>query len=277
MADLLPCNLNISKGISTESPYTRRGGRLNHGRKISGQKGSVLSNKGCVVQCCSASSTSASSAAKQFLVNDRTSFQDREEQLENLVSEHGWRARRLANDGYEMKEVAQIQAEAFHTPVAIFDDLFFQFFKAEVLSGLLYKLRNSPPDRYACLVAEPAADSSKSQREKLVGIVDVTASRDESVMQHLRGAEEYLYVSGIAVSKTFRRQKIGSVLLKACDVLSTLWGFKYLVLRAFEDDVGARRLYTKAGYKVVSIDPQWMTWIGRKRRVLMIKQSNLLD
>lgn len=73
-----------------------------------------------------------------------------------------------------------------------------------------------------------------------------------------------------------RRQKVGSVLLKACDVLSNLWGFKYLVLRAYEDDVGARRLYTKAGYRVVSSDPQWMTWIGRKRRVLMIKESNLL-
>lgn len=62
-------------------------------------------------------------------------------------------------------------------------------------------------NRYACLVAEPAADSSKSSRQNLVGIVDVTASRDESVMQHLRGAEEYLYVSGIAVSKTFRFQE----------------------------------------------------------------------
>lgn len=73
-----------------------------------------------------------------------------------------------------------------------------------------------------------------------------------------------------------RRQKVGSVLLKACDVLSNLWGFKYLVLRAYEVDVGARRLYTKAGYRVVSSDPQWTTWIGRKRRVLMIKESNLL-
>lgn len=130
MAQMLPCYLHIAKGISTESPYTCKGIRFSPVRKISWQKRSVLSNKGCVVQCCSSvSSTSASSAAKQFLVEDRTTFQDREEQLENLVSEHGWRVRRLVNDEYEMREVAQIQAEAFHTPMALFDDLFFQFFK----------------------------------------------------------------------------------------------------------------------------------------------------
>lgn len=120
-------------------------------------------------------------------------------------------------------------------------------------------------------VAEPAAE------RKLVGIVDVTALRDKDVLQHLEGADEYLYISGIAVSKSFRRRKIGSALLKACDVLCHLWGFECLALRAYEDDMGARKLYTNAGYKVVSSDPQWVTWIGRKRRVLMIKRSDMLD
>lgn len=58
-------------------------------------------------------------------------------------------------------------------------------------------------NRYACLVAEPAAESSESCT-KLVGIVDATASRDDDVLQHLNGAEEYLYISGIAVSQNFR-------------------------------------------------------------------------
>ena len=73
-----------------------------------------------------------------------------------------------------------------------------------------------------------------------------------------------------------RRQKIATVLLKACDVLSKVWGLEYLALRAYEDDLGARRLYTSAGYEVVAGDPPWLTtWIGRKRRVLMIKRCNL--
>ncbi|XP_021896030.1 uncharacterized protein LOC110813275 [Carica papaya] len=157
--------------------------------------------------------------------------------------------------------------------MAFFDDLFFEFFKAEVLAGLHYKLRNSPPNRYACLVAEPESDWTELTKKKIVGAVDVTAQRDDAVLRHLSGAEEYLYVSGLAVSPSFRRRRIGSALLKACDVMSLMWGFRFLVLRVYEDDLGAQKLYTAAGYREVSGDYPWMTtWVGRKRRLLMIKQ-----
>ncbi|XP_056693669.1 GCN5-related N-acetyltransferase 10, chloroplastic isoform X2 [Spinacia oleracea] len=134
--------------------------------------------------------------------------------IEYLVREYGWKVRRMAEDKSEMRKVAHIQAEAFHDPSPFFDDWFFNFFKAEVLAGLLYRLRNSPPDRYACLVAEPAKEydmdasmDSQAQHEQhqLVGVVDITVLRDSDVMQHLQGAPEYLYVSGIAVSNNFSK------------------------------------------------------------------------
>ncbi|KAL6961951.1 GCN5-related N-acetyltransferase 10, chloroplastic [Sarracenia purpurea var. burkii] len=191
-----------------------------------------------------------------------------------LVKEYGWRVRRMVEEQSEIRKVAQVQAEAFHVPVVLFNDLFFQFFQAEVLSGLLYRLRNSPPERYACLVAEASTDTPES-RQELVGVVDVTVLRDKDVLQHLSEAEEYLYVSGIAVLNNFRRKKVATALLKACEVVSDLWGFEYLVLRAYEDDLGALKLYGIAGYRIVAGDPPWMTtWIGRKRRVLMIKCPN---
>lgn len=59
------------------------------------------------------------------------------------------------------------------------------------------------PNRYACLVAESNTDDLES-RQELVGVVDVTALRDEAVLRHLSGSKEYLYVSGIAVLNTFR-------------------------------------------------------------------------
>ncbi|KAG5001116.1 hypothetical protein JHK87_022188 [Glycine soja] len=40
-------------------------------------------------------------------------------------------------------------------------------------------------------------------------------------------------------------------------MLSILWGFEFLALRAYEEDLGARKLYTNAGYQVVSRDPPW--------------------
>ncbi|KAL1212429.1 GCN5-related N-acetyltransferase 10 [Cardamine amara subsp. amara] len=196
-------------------------------------------------------------------------------ELKYLVSQHGWGVRRLKRDDEdEIRRVSLVQAEAFHIPLALFNDFFFLFFQAEVLSGLLYKLKNSPSDRYACLVAEQTSEAeTSSSSSSVVGVVDVTVQTESSVLRHFPGVEEYLYVSGLAVSKAQRRKKMGSTLLKACDVLCYLWGFKVLALRAYEDDAAARNLYSNAGYNVVASDPPWSsTWIGRKRRVLMTKR-----
>ncbi|XP_022736034.1 uncharacterized protein LOC111289335 [Durio zibethinus] len=299
MAHLLQSQSFISRSVWTEPRLQHQAHtcvKLSdhpHGSwKIYGKKRArgTSSFNGCVVQCCTTSSSSPSSASMSSAKagvklavnavedNNNSRWKDREDQPFYLASEYGWKVRRLEEDQYEIRKVAQIQAEAFHQPMAFFDDLFFQFFEAEVLSGLIYKLRNSPPSRYACLVAESSTDANSESQRKPVGVVDVTVLRDEAVLQHLHGAEEYLYVSGLAVSKSFRRRKIGSCLLKACEVLSVLWGFKYLVLRAYEDDFGARTLYTNAGYRVVSGDPPCLTsWIGRRRRVLMIKQCSFLN
>ncbi|KAG8378421.1 hypothetical protein BUALT_Bualt08G0135600 [Buddleja alternifolia] len=234
-------------------------------------------NRGVVVHCCTSSSTSADQQVNLTPINPEPNgtYQNKKLQFDCLVSDVNWQVRRMVDTQDEMKKVANVQAEAFHEPVILFDDLFFDFFKAEVLSGLLYRLRNSPPDRYACLVAEPKTDQQESDQE-LAGVVDITVLREDSVLQHLPGAEEYLYVSGIAVLNKFRRQKVATALLKACDIVSAIWGFDYLALRAYEDDYGARKLYSNAGYRVVSGDPPWLTsWIGRRRRVLMVKRIDL--
>lgn len=58
--------------------------------------------------------------------------------------------------------------------------------------------------RYACLVAELEKNEQDSPKQ-LVGVIDVTVMRDQDVIQHLPAeAQEYLYISGIAVSKAFR-------------------------------------------------------------------------
>lgn len=70
-----------------------------------------------------------------------------------------------------------------------------------------------------------------------------------------------------------RRQKVATALLKECDVLASVWSIEYLVLKAYEDDFGARNIYTNAGYKLVSDDaPSKTKWIPERRRVLMVKQ-----
>lgn len=46
-----------------------------------------------------------------------------------LATEYGWGVRRMVKVGEEVRVVAHIQAEAFHEPLALFDDFFFQFFE----------------------------------------------------------------------------------------------------------------------------------------------------
>ncbi|XP_062188376.1 GCN5-related N-acetyltransferase 10, chloroplastic [Phragmites australis] len=206
--------------------------------------------------------------------------EEQENDEEYLVRESGWGVRRMGRVGEEMRRVALVQAEAFHVPVALFNDFFFNFFKAEVLSALIYRVRNSPLNRYACLVAEAAKAASRMSMapfENIVGVVDCTVQDEDDILKHLKGADEYLYVSGIAVLPSFRRRKVGTALLKACEALALQWRHRFMALRAYEDDDSARGLYAKAGYRVVSRDPDWVTWVGRRRRVLMIKELPVHD
>lgn len=195
------------------------------------------------------------------------------DQKEYLAREFGWKVRKLMEEEDDLRAVARIQAEAFHEPVLLFNDFFFQFFQAEVLSALIYRLKSYPPNRYACLVAEPESERCKDEYN-FVGVVDVTVAGDLKVKRLLpAGEKEYLFVTGIAVAQTARRRKVATTLLKGCDMLGKVWGFKFLALSAYEDDYGARNLYSKAGYEVYYVDPLWKsTWIGRKRCVTMIKK-----
>lgn len=49
------------------------------------------------------------------------------------------------------------------------------------------------------------AENDQDSPKELVGIIDVTVMSDQDVLEHLPAeAQEYLYISGIAVSNAFR-------------------------------------------------------------------------
>ncbi|KAH7277630.1 hypothetical protein KP509_39G059900 [Ceratopteris richardii] len=125
--------------------------------------------------------------------------------------------------------------------------------------------------RYACIVAMPGCQQSEDK--EIVGVVDAAAMADRHVLKALPGIDEYLYISGMAVVPKYRRQKVATVLLQACDATAIEWGFEYLVLQAYEDDKAARLLYAKAGYVVIAIDPLWFSrLLGRRRKVILAKK-----
>lgn len=69
---------------------------------------------------------------------------------------------------------------------------------------LTYNYATLKCGRYACLVAEQTSETDTSSSSSVVGVVDITVQTENSVLRHFPGEEEYLYVSGLAVSKAQR-------------------------------------------------------------------------
>ena len=95
---------------------------------------------GFVLQCSSTSSSQLRCADQNVSV--RLQIENGsgklKQQFEYLVCEYGWRVRRLVENADEISKAARIQAEAFHVPVALFNDLFFHFFQVFCFSSLLF-------------------------------------------------------------------------------------------------------------------------------------------
>ncbi|KAG6556370.1 hypothetical protein Mapa_002313 [Marchantia paleacea] len=221
--------------------------------------------------------------AEEVKINDEQMWASGDRRRDYLAVGYGWRVRAAAlNNLEELMRVADIQTDAFYITAAAFDDLFYKLFHAEVLSSLQYKARHSPPDRYSCLLAEKDPSQpgyledflDDGNEKRIVGAVDVTALMDSNIVSLLPGAYEYLYISGMAVDSAYRRRSVATLLLEACVVRASDWGFKYLVLHAYEDDIGARNLYSRAGFRTVGGDALWMTkFLGRRRRVVMARRT----
>lgn len=93
-----------------------------------------------MVQCSTSSSpTSTEEVELDGKIEDLDAKNgDGEGQFGDLVREYGWKVRRMVEEQSEMRKVAQVQAEAFHEPVFLFNDLFFQFFQVNFLLFFLF-------------------------------------------------------------------------------------------------------------------------------------------
>lgn len=133
MAHLLRNYPNTSIRFCTESSHgyallKRRARRVNLiASKESNSGYSETKGRNFLVQSCS---SSTSTAGKLGLVDqNETSPVKGKAELEYLACEFGWKVRRLARIGDEIREAAKVQAEAFHEPFFILNSFFFEFFQ----------------------------------------------------------------------------------------------------------------------------------------------------
>ncbi|KAB2596811.1 hypothetical protein D8674_040091 [Pyrus ussuriensis x Pyrus communis] len=207
---------NISAKVSTEIS--------SYGFTLSRPANFCKTTSSSVQSSSSNSQTSSADQEEVGFVGSGKFGVDRKGEFKYLVSEFGWKVMSLFRNGGELRKAAYVQAGAFMISSSPSSSFLLFFLYGDILLLAFFLLIKI---KYFI---------------KLVGVADVTVSRDQAILQYLPSrAPEYLYVSGIAVLKSFRRKKMATVVLKACYTLSVKWGFEYLAVRAHEDDFGARQ------------------------------------
>ncbi|MGF1571417.1 MAG: GNAT family N-acetyltransferase [Nodosilinea sp.] len=144
--------------------------------------------------------------------------------------------------------------------------------KLGILEDLRQRLKSQKPN-YACLTALYTGFSQVSKQGLAPGIVVGTAEVSQRQAWPWQGLEpRYAYVSNLAVGSAFRRRGVASALLATCEQLALDWQVYDLYLHVMEDNVEARRLYHKAGFRLFEAEDTPASWFGlQPRRLLMYK------
>ena len=147
--------------------------------------------------------------------------------------------------------------------------------KIGIYEDLKQRLR-SRSTHYTCLTAVRVAPQSaahsvlKQIDEVIVGTVEL--STRNSYLWRIRHPRQ-LYLSNLAVDANCRRQGVAQQLLSACEQVAFEWGFQELYLHVMEDNMEARRLYQKTGYRLYQSEYGLATWLwGKPKRLLMLKK-----
>ena len=144
-------------------------------------------------------------------------------------------------------------------------------FRLGIYEDLRARLR-SGGSYYICLVAIalPKAESPEGISNSAVGAVEMSL-RSQSPLT--TSSSQYLYVSNLAVSPTYRRQGAATELLLACEDYAAKWGFSELYLHVLESNREARRLYLNTGYRLYRSEPTWMLgFFPQPKRLLLRKR-----
>lgn len=124
-------NLSTVVRGSGQELLCRYGGMKLCKMSFTNQRRTFEKKRGLIHCCSSSTSTSADqqlNTPADYKLDSRIN-EDEKLQFGYLVRDVNWQVRRMLETEEEMREVANVQAEAFHDPVFLFDDLFFDFFK----------------------------------------------------------------------------------------------------------------------------------------------------
>jgi ribosomal protein S18 acetylase RimI-like enzyme len=163
----------------------------------------------------------------------------------------------------DLTNITEIITESFHSPNGIWGWAF-PLLRLGIYEDLRHRLASSAP-HHVCLVAVDTTATT----DNLVGTVELGMRFGDSWTQV---AKSFPYLSNLAIHPKYRRMGAASELLKACEKVALLWGFRDLYLHVLENNHQARQLYFKAGYQVHQVESYWNTFfLGRSRQIFLHK------
>lgn len=165
----------------------------------------------------------------------------------------------------DLFEVSGILAESFPLSPEFLQWLI-PIMRVGIQEDLRSRLRSASP-HYSCFVV---VDRERS--DYLVGTVEV-AVRNENPWSPK--ANQYVYLSNLAVRSEYRRQGIALKMLVKCDAVVRKWGFQSVYLHVLETNHSARQLYWKLGYRLQEAQSGFTSLLfGQPRRLFLKKQLN---
>ena len=157
--------------------------------------------------------------------------------------------------------------------------------------GIYEDLRNrlaTSSDRYVCLVAFiansagfPPHMAQRCSRSMIVGTIEmglrsrsiIPSSISPSYWMESSRTCQFPYLSNLAVHTQFRRLGVAQQLLNRCELIARQWGFSQLYLHVLENNDRARRLYSKAGYRLHQTDWNWTSVLFGQPRQLFLRKT----
>lgn len=170
----------------------------------------------------------------------------------------------------DLADLVDVLSNSFHASTGIMR-WFSPILRLGVYEDLRQRLRSPDGDNYICLVAVSLVADNCLATAPVVGTVEVTLK--PTFPLQVCSSTPYPYLSNLAVKLDCRRQGIAQRLLEASEKAVKDWGCRDLYLHVLEDNYQARRLYSKAGYKVKQTDPLWRSLIFRQPRRLLLHKT----
>ena len=171
----------------------------------------------------------------------------------------------------DIYSIAEILADSFHSRTGIMQWVY-PVLRLGIYEDLRTRFRSKSPNQIGLVAVIPTLRDATGN-EFVAGTIEMGVRSSFG-----RRNPQSLYISNLAVSKTFRRQGVADKLLQACDLKALQWGFKELDLHVLDNNYPARQLYQKNGYKLQENEYDWMSqFLNQPQKLLLRKDLVTID